>query len=150
MSSQTDDPSLDRTDRALLALLREDARLSVADLARAAGVSRASIYAHLERMKRRGVIAGYTVRLGESYARSLVRAHVLMKIAVKRAAAIEAKLAAMENVATLHAISGEYDLIGIVEARDLGQLNALIDTIAAIDGVERTTSSVILATKVDR
>ncbi|MBB5755073.1 Lrp/AsnC family transcriptional regulator [Prosthecomicrobium pneumaticum] len=150
MSISADDLTLDPTDRTLLALLRENARRSIVELGRAAGLSRASVYARLERLERRGVIAGYTVRLGTAFAAGRVRAHVLIKIAGRLGSRIEARLAAIPEVVTLHAISGEYDLIGIVEAADLAALDGLIDTIAAIEGVERTNSSIVLATKIER
>lgn len=51
---------------------------------------------------------------------------------------------------TLHAISGEYDFIAEIEAPDPEALNELIDDIGMLDGVARTTSSIILATKVQR
>jgi len=56
----------------------------------------------------------------------------------------------MPEVAGLHAISGEYDLIAIVEAPHVTRLNDLLDAIGTMEGVERTTSSVILATKLQR
>ena len=150
MISSSDITSLDASDGTLLALLRQNARHSVAELSRALGISRASVYARIERLERRGIIAGYTVRLGEAFARRRIRAHVLMKISGKKSASIEARLGEMQNVMTLHAISGEYDLIGVIEAGDLNELNALIDAIAAIDGVERTHSPIILSTKISR
>lgn len=56
----------------------------------------------------------------------------------------------MPEVAALYAISGEYDLIAMLEAPHVNRLNDLIDRIGAMEGVERTTSSVILATKLQR
>jgi DNA-binding Lrp family transcriptional regulator len=56
----------------------------------------------------------------------------------------------MPEVAGLYAISGEYDLIAILEAPYVDRLNDLLDSIGGMEGVERTTSSVILATKLQR
>ena len=137
-------------DLQLLSLLREDARRNVSELAVELGVSRTTIYNSIERLERQRVITGYTVRLGADYDRTLVRAHVMIKIYPKTAQATQDALAAMPEVAGLHAIAGEYDLIAIVEASHLDRLNDLLDSIGEIDGVERTNSSVILATKLQR
>jgi DNA-binding Lrp family transcriptional regulator len=59
-------------------------------------------------------------------------------------------LAAHPELTTLHAISGEYDLIAEIEAADPEALNELIDRIGMLDGSARTTSSIILATKTQR
>jgi DNA-binding Lrp family transcriptional regulator len=59
--------SLDDIDERLLALLREDARQSIAHLAKALGISRGQIYSRLSRLEDAGIVAGYTVRLGAAF-----------------------------------------------------------------------------------
>ncbi len=140
----------DEIDLRLLALLRADARRNVSELATELGVSRTTVYSSIERLERQGTITGYTVRLGEEYDRSLIRAHVMIKLYPKGTQATQDALATMPEVAALYAISGEYDLIAMIEAPHVNRLNDLLDLIGAMEGVERTTSSVILATKLQR
>ncbi len=137
-------------DRALISLLREDARASVADLARKLGVSRTTAQSRLERLERSGVIAGYAVRLGDLYERGLVRAHVLVTTEPKLAQRLVGELAGIPEVRTVHSISGSYDMIIIVEAPSIEELDMLLDRIGALEGVERTMSSIILSTRIDR
>ena len=74
----------------------------------------------------------------------------MIKLYPKATQATQDQLVTMPEVAGLYAISGEYDLIAIIEAPHVNRLNDLLDLIGAMDGVERTTSSVILATKLQR
>lgn len=136
-------------DRHLLALLREDARRNVSELAAAIGVSRTTIYNSIERLEREHTIVGYTVRLGDAYEGRQIRAHVMIKM-LPKALATQDALATIPEVSGLYAIAGEYDLLAMIEAPDLNRLNDLLDAIGALDGVERTNSSVILATKLQR
>ncbi|BBK33469.1 AsnC family transcriptional regulator [Stella humosa] len=145
-----DATTIDPTDEALLRLLRQDARLPTAELGRRLGVSRTTVQSRLERLERRGVIAGYTVRLGREAAGALVRAHILLTVAPKLARPTEAALARIPQIAALHSVSGIYDLIAVVEARSVEELDRLIDEIGALDGVERTVTSIILSTRLDR
>ncbi|MEO8374833.1 MAG: Lrp/AsnC family transcriptional regulator [Sphingomonas bacterium] len=140
----------DGFDLQLLALLRTDSRRPVSDLATALGVSRASVYAGIERLEREGTIAGYTVRLGADYDRRMIRAHVMIKVYPKVTQRTQEELAAMPELTGLYAISGQHDFIALVEAPDVNRLNDLIDAIGMLEGVEKTTSSIILATKVQR
>ena len=140
----------DEIDLPLLALLREDARRHVSELAAALGVSRTTVYSSMERLERQGTIVGYTVRLGSDYDRRLIRAHVMVKVFPKATQATQDEIIAMPEVSGLFAIAGEHDLIALLEAPHLERLNELIDMIGAMEGVERTTSSVILATKLQR
>jgi DNA-binding Lrp family transcriptional regulator len=141
---------LDDTDRALLALLRENARAPTADLARRLKLSRTTVQSRLARLERARVIAGYTVTVADEVETALVRAHVLITLEPRKAAPIEAALRRIDEVRTLHSVSGPFDLIAIVAAASIGELDRLIDRIGALDGVERTTSAIVLSTRIDR
>ena len=140
----------DATDRALLALLRDDARASTAELGRALGLSRTTVQSRMERLKRQRVISGFTVTVPDELEAQLVRAHVMITLAPKRSAAIEVTLRRIAEVRVLHSVSGPFDLIAIVAAASIGELDALIDRIGALDGVERTTSAIVLSTRIQR
>ena len=143
-------PVLDAADRALLALLRDDSRAPTAELARKLGLSRTTVQSRMERLQRRRVITGFTVTVPDELEANLVRAHVLITLAPKRSAAIEAALRRIAEVRVLHSVSGPFDLIAIVAATSIGELDALIDRIGGLDGVERTTSSIVLSTRIER
>ncbi|HWH81819.1 MAG TPA: Lrp/AsnC family transcriptional regulator [Burkholderiaceae bacterium] len=141
---------LDPTDRALIALLRDDARASTAALARRLGLSRTTVQSRMERLQRQRVIAGYTVVVADEVEAGLVRAHVLITLAPKRSGAIETALRRIPEVRVLHSVSGPFDLIAVVAATSIGELDALIDRIGGLDGVERTTSAIVLSTRIQR
>ena len=110
-------------DRTLIALLRENARAPTAMLARKLGLSRTTVQARLERLERSGVIAGYGVRLSDDAERGLVRAHVLVTVPPKTAPRSRPSCARIPEVRTLHSVSGNFDLIAIVEAASIGDLD---------------------------
>lgn len=142
--------ALDPTDVALLALLRADARAPTAELARALKLSRTTVQSRMEKLKRQNVIAGYTVVVPDELEADLIRAHVLITLAPKRSGAIEVALRKIPEVRVLHSVSGPFDLIAIVAASSIGELDALIDRIGRLDGVERTTSAIVLSTRIQR
>jgi DNA-binding Lrp family transcriptional regulator len=150
MPTKNDILSLDAIDEQLLALLREDARCPVTGLARALKLSRAAVYARLARLQKQGPIQGYTVKLRPDYDRRQIRAHVMIKVLPKLSRATERQLATLPALTALYTVSGEHDLIAVVEAEDVGKLDALIDMIGSLEGVEKTTSSILLASKVQR
>ena len=142
--------ALGEADRDLIALLRENARMPVAEIARRLGVSRTTVQSRLERLEARGAIAGYAVRLGEAAEAGLVRAHVLLTATPKRAPRVVADLERMRAVRSLSTVSGTFDMIALVEAASTGDLDRVIDAIGAIEGVERTMSAIILSTRFER
>ncbi len=142
--------SLDDIDTHLLTLLRDDARKPIAQLAKDLDIPRSQIYSRLARLEDEGVVDGYTVRLGASFSGSRIRAHMMIKTTPRFRRELEVTLSNMVQVSAIHAISGEFDYIVVLEAEGSVELNGLIDEIGIIDGIEETKSSVILATKLER
>ena len=149
-NSDFGETTMDDLDEHLLARLRENARAPVAELARALGLSRTTIQSRLARLERSGVIAGYSVRLANAYGTTRVHAFIMLTVEPKQAAAVTAALRRMPGVRRLQSVSGPCDLIATVEAADVAEMDAAIDEIGAVKGVERTNSSIVLSTKFDR
>jgi DNA-binding Lrp family transcriptional regulator len=141
---------MDAIDEKLLSALRDNARASTAKLARLVGRSRTSVQSRLERLEREGVIVGYSVRVAPEHELGAVRAHVMIKVGPKEARAVTAALKAIPQVRVLHSVSGDVDLIAVAATTSVAEMDEVIDRIGALDGVERTTSSIILSTKFER
>lgn len=137
-------------DETLLALLRENARMPVAELARRLGVSRSTAQSRLEKLERNGTIAGYALKLSGGYLSRQIRAHLMVTVSPKRALQVVKALESLIEVRTVHSISGSFDMIVILEAPSVAELDGVIDRIGALDGVERTMSSIVLSTRIDR
>lgn len=141
---------MNKHDEKLIALLRTNARSSISDLARNLDVSRSTVQSRLLKLEQSGVITGYSVEFGATYIEGLVSAHVSIKIRQKLTTQTTIALKHIDQISALYAISGEYDMIALVEAQSLEQLNHILDDIGNLDGVERTNSAVILETKFKR
>ena len=137
-------------DEKLLAILRTNARASISDLARALNLSRSTVQSRMLKLEETGVIKGYSVDYGDAYLSQMVPAHVSIKVKQKLTTKTNLELKQIDAISQLYAISGEFDLIAVVQAQNLEKLSHLLDDIGNLDGVERTTSSVILETKFKR
>ena len=138
------------SDRQLLSVLRENARASTAEIARRLGLSRTTVQSRIERLERQGVIGGYTVRVHEEFERSQIRAHIMITVLPKQMPAVVKALQAMPEVRELHSLSGAFDLVAMGAVPTAEEMDRLTDRIGAIEGVERTTSSIVLSTKFQR
>ncbi len=141
---------MDNIDQRLILALRENGRASTAQLARLVGRSRTSVQSRIERLEKQGVIVGYSVRLAPEHGVGAVRAHVMIKVGAKATRAVAAALRSIEQVRVVHSVSGEADLIAVAATASVAEMDQVIDRIGALDGVERTTSSIILSTKFER
>lgn len=143
-------PTLDPTDRQLLALLRTDAREPVSSLARKLDLARSTVQERIARLERTGVIAGYTVRTGEDFAERQILAHVMIAVDPKMAASVTADLKKMPEVRSLAAISGTFDMMAELAAETTAKIDAVLDAIGHLKGVQKTMSSIVLSVKFER
>lgn len=140
----------DQLDRDLLALLQANARESVANLGRKLGVARTTVVARIARLEADGVIIGYTVRLANEVVDIGMQAYVGISINLKTQRDVLRRLMRMPELLQLASVSGEFDYIALLRAPSATRLDALLDEIAEIDGVAKTTTSVVLALRIDR
>jgi DNA-binding Lrp family transcriptional regulator len=137
-------------DQKLVHKLKENARISTSELARVLDVSRTTVTGRIKKLEEEGVIRGYTVQYGQEYASTLLIAHVQIKVTQKLTEQTTRALRQIDQVRSLFAISGDYDLIAMIEAESTAKLNQVLDRIGDLEGIDRTNSSVILETKFDR
>ncbi|MBD1552145.1 Lrp/AsnC family transcriptional regulator [Pseudomonas typographi] len=143
-------PALDSTDRQLIAALQLNARESVATLARNLGIARTTVTSRLARLERTGAITGYGVRLGQRALEGSLQAYVGITVQPRASKDVLRRLDAMPHIQQLCAVSGQFDYVAWLRCESPERLDALLDAIGTIEGVEKTTTSIVLSTKIDR
>jgi len=141
---------MDQKDKILISLLRKNARTSTSELARKMAMSRTTIQERIKRLEQRGDISGYTVTLSKEITENLVTAHVTIKVEPAAQTSAIRYMQKMQSARALYTISGEYDLIVILEAKNTAELDAALDDLAAVAGIQRTKTSIILRKKFER
>ena len=141
---------MDELGRNIVGLLGADARMSVATLARRLKVARSTIQARLERLETTGIIAGYTIKLGEAAREGRLRATILVTIEPRSQGAILARLKSIPEVERVHTTSGRFDLLLQVAAPNAAQLDRVLDEIGVLTGVRSSESLIHLSTRFDR
>jgi len=131
----------------LLTVLKKDVRASISDIARELKISRATVQVRIEKLERIGVIKGYTLELGKNYLNNFISAHVYIATEQVKALQVRSNLFKFQDVTEVNSVNGEYDFIAVVKTKSSEKLDDTINKIALIDGVLRTNSSIILATR---
>jgi DNA-binding Lrp family transcriptional regulator len=134
----------------LLGLLRRNARESTASLARKLGVARTTVQERIRRLERDGVIAGYTVRVSEGFARQRITAQVLINVDPKAGERVVRELEARPWVRAVYALSGVFDYEVRIEGGSTEDIDRNLDAIGRIEGIQRTQTSIVLSVKFER
>ncbi|ANY17685.1 AsnC family transcriptional regulator [Bordetella pseudohinzii] len=136
---------LDPLDRRLIALLRTDARLPTAALAKQLGVSRGTVQNRMQRLEREGVITGYTVRMAEHEDEAGVQAITLIEVHGAATDRVIAALRRLPEATRVHSTNGRWDLVVHVHAADLSAFDRVLREVRSISGVSNSESHLLLA-----
>jgi len=142
--------ALDATDRELLALLQANARESVTTLSKRLGVARTTVIARMERLQKSGVITGYSVRLNQATLEKSLQAYVGLSVQPRAGRDVLKRLAKMPEIKLVCSVSGEFDYVAWIRADSPNALDRLLDEIGETEGVSKTTTSVVLAERINR
>ena len=137
---------MDDTDRQLIALLRKDARMSVATLALKLGVSRGTVTNRLRKLEDEHVVVGFTVRLRPDAEPNNIRAWMHVLVDGNQTRAVIASLLGEPGVEALHDTNGRWDLLAELRAESMPQLSQLLERVRLIKGIANTETSILLAT----
>jgi len=137
---------MDDIDRQLLALLRVNARATVASLAKALKVARGTVQNRIAKLEGGGTIAGYTVRLRSQTDLNRIAAMMTIEVEGNHLDKVLRNLRGDPAVHTLHTTNGRWDLIAEISADSLEAIDQVISRIRQIDGIARTETSLLLST----
>ena len=135
---------LDDIDHRLIGLLRNDARMPVAKLAIALGVSRATAAARINKLAEGGVITGFTVVLQSNIDAPGVRAITMVQVDGRQEEAVTKRLLGLPEVRQLHTTNGRWDIVAELEAPSVSAFDDLLRKIRKIDGIATTDTSILL------
>ena len=137
---------MDDTDQKLIALLRQNARESVATLAARLKVSRGTVTNRITKLEDQGLIVGYTVRLSPDVQSNDIRAWMSIAVEGNTTRAVIASLLGEPGVATLHDTNGRWDLLAELRAANLADLSSVLERIRLVKGIRNTETSIHLET----
>lgn len=147
-NEQSDQLNLDRFDHAILAVLAEDGRISITDLAKRIGLSKSPTQARLRRLEQTGVILGYRalldpIRLGLDHV-----AFVEVRLSDTRETALRAFNAAVAKVPEIeqaHMIAGNFDYLLKVRTSDMPRYRQFLgQTVSMLPHVAGTSTYVAM------
>ena len=137
---------MDSQDLRLIALLREDARMPVAQIAKQLGVSRGTVQNRIDRLVQQRILLGFTVRTTPEVAEHRVRAIMLITVEGDRSDAILKALRGYPDVRALHTTNGRWDIIAELGAQSLEAFDEVLRSIRTVKGISNSETSLLLST----
>lgn len=139
---------IDETDRSILALLQQDARMANAEIARRVGLAPSAIFQRIRKLEENGVIQGYTARVNPRALGYGLVAFVRVQTAPGTTAPeVTRELTTIPEVSEIHRVIGEDCFFLKVRVRDPEALETLLDEgLQPLDSVASTKTTIVLST----
>ena len=139
---------IDDIDSRIISVLAADGRRSYADIGTEVGLSTAAVHERVKKMLEKGVIRRFAISVDPER----VGLNFTAFVAIRNDGGIHCRdvaprLRAMPQVEELHSVAGEYDFLAKIRTTHARALEDVIYQIKAIEGVARTTSTVVLTTE---
>jgi len=132
---------MDDLDRQILSILRRDARTPYTEIADRVGTSEGTVRNRVDRLTEEGVIERFTVTTRTGNVKAMIEVSVDMNVNTSE---VSERLADWEEVDFVWQVSGEDDIVLVVDCVDTQAVNDLISQAREMDEVKGTTTRLIL------
>jgi len=133
---------LDEIDLKILEILKKDGRKPFVEIGKELGLSEGAVRRRIRLLQERGVIKRFTVELSKDYVINAVtfisfEKGNLVKDLVDR-------IASLPSIESVYELTGRFDAMVMISAKNISDLNRCVDEIRRLDGVRDTETAVIL------
>jgi DNA-binding Lrp family transcriptional regulator len=132
---------MDELDRRILNTLRRDARTPYTEIADQVGTSEGTVRNRVERLTEEGVIERFTVATQKGNVKAMIEVAVAVDVDTSK---VSERMADWEEVDFVWQVSGEQDVVLVVDCADTAAVNELIAQARELDEVKRTKTRLIL------
>jgi DNA-binding Lrp family transcriptional regulator len=138
---------MDDLDREILDILRRDARTPYTEIAEQVGTSEGTVRNRVERLMSDGVIERFTVATRTGNIKAMIEVSVKVDVDTTE---ISDRMAEWDQVDFVWQVSGEEDVVLVVDAADTRAVNELITQARELDEVKSTKTRLILDERLGR
>ena len=143
--------TFDAVDQHILSILRADGRASHAGIAKAVGLSAPAVGERVRKLEQGGVIRSYRAVFDPDALGLPICAFVAIIPQPRNPGAnLVERLVNLPEVEELHAVAGDYSYVAKVRVGSTQDLDAFLDRLVVLDGVERTQTTMVLRTSLER
>lgn len=136
---------MDQTDRKILNVLSENSRTSISSISKKTGIPNSTISNRIHKLEQNNVIEQYATILNPEKIGINITAMIIIQTQTEKHEHVEIELPKIEQVSQVYSISGEYDILIKLWAKNLEELNDIINSqIRTIDGIEELRELIVM------
>ena len=134
--------SIDDVDHAIISTLLKDSRTPYTEIAKRVGLSEAGVRKRIDRLVKMGVIKRFTVEVEYG-----ARLKAISLISVDPSIAtpqVSERVREVDGVERVYEVTGVYDIVAVISALTMSEINRCIDDLRKIEGVKNSNTMIVL------
>ena len=132
---------IDHLDDKIIEILKKDSRRPFVEIANELEVSEGTIRSRVKKLFEEGVIQAFTIKTSSKNVKALMEIKIDVNVNTSE---IADQIASFEGVSEVYEVTGEEDIVAIIDVTSSPQLNEIIERIRRYDNVESTRTRLIL------
>jgi len=132
---------IDHLDERIIEILKKDSRRPFVEIADELKVSEGTIRSRVRKLFEEGVIQSFTIKTSSKNVKALIEVKIDVNVNTSEVAA---NIARFDGVSEVFEVTGEEDIVAIIDVTSSPQLNEIIERIRRFDNVQSTRTRLIL------
>ncbi len=132
---------IDHLDERIIEIMKKDSRRPFVEIADELKVSEGTIRSRVRKLFEEGVIQSFTIKTSSKNVKAIIEVKIDVNINTSEVAASIAKF---DGVSEVFEVTGEEDIVAIIDVTSSPQLNEIIERIRRFDNVQSTRTRLIL------
>jgi Lrp/AsnC family transcriptional regulator for asnA, asnC and gidA len=135
---------IDDLDVKILCILRENSRVSNAEIGRMLETSEATIRRRIKTMIEKGIIDGFSTYINYSIIENPVKAYIHIKVRTDKIESVIEELKEHDMLVALYRVTGEYNLLCVTLFSSMNGLHEFLDSFLGLEGIVETNPQIVM------
>lgn len=132
---------LDHLDEKIIEILKKDSRRPFVDIANQLKVSEGTVRSRVRRLVDDGIIKSFTIKTSNKNVKAIIEIKINVNV---NTSVVASEISKFEGVSEVFEVTGDEDIVVIVDVNSSPQLNDIIERIRQFENVQSTRTRLVL------
>ena len=132
---------IDHLDERIIEIMKKDSRRPFVEIADELKVSEGTIRSRVRKLFEEGIIQSFTIKTSSKNVKAIIEVKIDVNVNTSE---IAASISKFDGVSEVFEVTGEEDIVAIIDVTSSPQLNEIIERIRRFDNVQSTRTRLIL------
>ncbi|MCX8153017.1 MAG: Lrp/AsnC family transcriptional regulator [Candidatus Bathyarchaeota archaeon] len=133
---------MDDKDKQILKILKENGRAGYSEIGEQVGLSEGAVRKRIKELVNSGLIRKFTIKIGRAEGAEAIT--LLATDPALPTQEVSKKIREIPNVETVYEVTGEYDIVAVINGMNVAEVNECVEKIRRVEGIMKTNTMIVL------